>query len=185
MAKRKCVSNRSSLQLNENVMSFLPEFNLIKKVRHGAVEIRWTDILRKELITGTLILHLCAPFSMIWMLSCQSVCRAGACPRPGDDEPVQTRLQIRAALQICRDPGRVMAGHEMLGSHKLVDRLEKLIPVQCKVIHTHCSLGISPHYYQCILQSHTSVTCVFLSPSMFFNVFFFFCHGGESFLLLF
>lgn len=153
-------------------MFFVPEFNLIKKVRHGAVEIHWTDILRKELITGTLILHLCAPFPMIWMLSCQSVCGAGTCPRPGEDEPVQTRLQIRAALQICRAPGRVTAGHEMLGSHKLVDGLEKLIPVQCKDIHTHCSLGISPHYYQCILHSHTCVTCVFLSLPCFLFIFF-------------
>lgn len=39
-------------------MVFLPEFNSIENIRHSAVEIRWTDVMRKELVTGTLILHL-------------------------------------------------------------------------------------------------------------------------------
>lgn len=64
-------------------MFFLPEFNLIKNVRHGAVEIHWTDILRKELITGTLILHLCAPFV-----------RFGCCP-----------VKACAGLEHARDQG--------------------------------------------------------------------------------
>lgn len=53
-------------------MVFLPEFNSIKNIRHSVVEICWTVIMRKELVTGTLILASLSSFfpsSMIWMLS--------------------------------------------------------------------------------------------------------------------
>lgn len=64
-------------------MIFFLEFNSIKTIRHSAVEICWTDNMMKELVAGTLTLHLCAAFPP-WSgccpkESCQSTCRAGAC----------------------------------------------------------------------------------------------------------
>lgn len=48
-----------------NQIVFLAEFKSVKNVRYSAVEICFTDVMRIELVTGILNLHLCASFSTI------------------------------------------------------------------------------------------------------------------------
>lgn len=88
-------------------MVFLAESNSVKNGRYSAVEICCTDIMRMELVTGTLNLHLCAPprFGCCPEGPCQSMCMAGTCLGAGKVGLHRGRLQGKAVLHICQDLG--------------------------------------------------------------------------------
>lgn len=140
--------NHRSLQLDGNQMVFLPEFNSIKNIRHSAVEICRTDIIKEATSNWNLYsasLSSFFPSSMIWMLSIgilskhvQGWSMPGARGGWGNAE---SGCRAEPLYRSAGTPGESWGTHRTFDSHRLVGGLEKLIPVQCKDIHSPAGFG--------------------------------------------
>lgn len=147
-----------------NQIVFLAEFKSVKNVRYSAVEICCTDILRMELVTGTLNLHLCAPFSMIWLLSWGAMSK----DRHGWSTPGSRGgwgyAKPGCGAQLFYRSARTWESHRgCLVLNDFLEGYKKLSQSSVRISTIHCRLWTSPHYYQSILCSHS---CIFFSPSM-------------------
>lgn len=94
-------------------MVFLAESNSVKNGRYSAVEICCTDIMRMELVTGTLNLHLCAPprFGCCPEGPCQSMCMAGTCLGAGKGEATPRQAAGQGCFTHLPGPGTLPGGH--------------------------------------------------------------------------
>lgn len=109
------------------------------------------------------------------------MCMAGTCLGAGEGEAALSQAAGQSCFTDVPGPGTVTGGHRVFGPHSLLAGLEKLIPDQCKEIHT----ALQDLHQPSLLSEQCIFLLLYFLLSFHAFFFFFFNHGGGCFCLLF